>query len=61
MDKNEQISKLKAQIEVLMDLESTTAWTGSLDRLTQKSYVLYDDVLKKINSNRREIKQLEKL
>jgi len=54
------IEKLQAQIEILEFLQHTTAYTGDLSNLQQKSYVLYSDVIDLINELRREIKNQTK-
>jgi len=50
---------LQAQIEILEQLQPTTAYTGSLDRLEQKSYILYADVIKLLNDKRKQLKNHE--
>ena len=52
------IEILKAEIEVLKQLNHTTAYTGDLSNIKVSSYVLFSDVVKLINQKR---KKLEKL
>lgn len=56
-DREKEKLKLEAQISVLLQLEYTTAFTGTLDNIQQKSYVLFSDVLKILNEKRRELKK----
>lgn len=55
----EQEKKLKDQIEILLELNHTTAYTGTLEKLEQHSYVLYSDVLKLLNQKREALKKLK--
>ncbi len=58
-DREKEKLKLEAQISVLLQLEYVTAFTGTLDNIQQKSYVLFSDVLKILNEKRRELKKHE--
>lgn len=50
--------KLEIEINLLLSLDHTEAWTGNLDNLQQKSYVLYSNITKMINEKREEHKRL---
>jgi hypothetical protein len=52
--------ELRAQIEVLLQLEYTIAYTGSLENLQQKSYVLFSDITKVLNEKRSELAKIKK-
>lgn len=49
---------IEAKIELLNKLNYTNAYTGSLGKLEQKSYVLYSDILKEINLLKEELKKI---
>ncbi len=51
--------RLQNEIDVLLQLNYTTAYKGSLDKLEIKSYVVYDDVIKLLNDKRKELKELK--
>lgn len=50
--------KLKVELELLLNLDYTQAFTGSLDSLRQGSYVRYYDITKMINERRQQLKTL---
>jgi len=51
--------ELEAQIKILLELQYTTAYTGSLQDLKPKSYVLYSDITKLLNQKRLELLKLK--
>jgi len=50
--------KLEVEINLLLTFEYVPAWSGSLDNLSQKSYVLYSDIIHALNKKRDELKIL---
>lgn len=50
---------LQGQIEMLNELQHTTAYNGELGNLKQSSYVLYADILKVMNEKRKMLKDLQ--
>ena len=54
------VKKNEAQIDILLELKHTTAYTGELGKLKQDSYVLYSDILEIIKNKRNSIKELVK-
>lgn len=50
---------LQGQIEMLNELQYTTAYSGELGNLKQSSYVLYADILKVMNEKRKTLKDLQ--
>ena len=51
---------LKKKIDLLKSFSYTQAYTGELGNLKQKSYVLYTDIITKINEFETEIKKIQK-
>lgn len=56
----DKISVIETQINLLQNLNYTQAYTGSLDKIEQKSYVLYADILKTLNEKRKELYDAKK-
>ncbi len=52
--------KLEVEINLLKELNYVTAYTGSLDNIKTKSYVLYADVTKLINEKLNKLIRLKK-
>ncbi len=48
--------RLQNEIDVLLQLNYTTAYKGTFDKPEIKSYVVYDDVIKLLNDKRKELK-----
>lgn len=60
MKKNDDISELQAQIEVLLELNHVIAYSGELGDIKINSYVPYSDVLKILNDKRKTLAKLKK-
>jgi hypothetical protein len=58
-DREKKKLELEAQISVLLQLEYVTAFTGTLDNIQQKSYVLFSEVLKLLNQKRSELRKIK--
>ena len=57
MDEKE---RLESEIKLLESFEYTHAWTGSLNNLRQKSYILYSDIIKAVDERKRKLKRLNR-
>lgn len=55
----EEKERLQIEIDLLMSLNHVQAWTGSLDELRQRSYVLYSDIIAGINERRAKLKSYD--
>jgi hypothetical protein len=51
---------LESELQLLLSLPYTQAYTGNLEKLQQKSYVEYSEILKLINERRERLQNLKK-
>jgi hypothetical protein len=51
--------ELEVELKLLLSLNHTPAWTGSLDNLRQSSYVSFSEITKLINQKKTELIRLK--